>query len=877
MFSNSLSSRQIDPNKAEQELAQAIKKATSIEESAPKQKHVRTCIVFTQDFKSSRSFWSGMQSQPLSSDEVQCFKALITIHKVIRDGHPNVLRESFNEVSFIQSLGRNLFSNDNFGYGPLIRGYIEYILNKLDFHRQNPEFPANFDYDDYLSMRGVSDPNAGYETIGQLISLAERQDGFHRQVFRSLGGSPNNECKISCLVPLVQESFAIYTFIKSMLTAMYQSIEIKEALVPLKNKFYELHENNRQFYFECSQIRYLTSLITVPELSKDPPSFVPGEPSRRLEVTRNSFFYNNKKNMKERLQQQRAYEEQQQQEELQRMQQNQIQRQVHEIFNLRARHERDQLLYQQNQGRSQQLEREIQLKTIQLNQQEQNNQVNMWKSKYEVLAKSYAQLPTSKLGQAGEATQTKAAQVTQMATERDPHQEEMNRLRRESEMMRSQLNELGQSKGAEVAQLMQRFEREKQNLNQQISIKMKEMMELQGELNNLRVNKDEEINVLQAAMDQTLIALKQTQDSTNQTSTGFQRKLLNKILDSIFRSCIEKMDQSIFDFESTNAQEHALSLIETILYDYLSDHAEHSEVISLAINFTQLSDQLLAEDNMVELLTSETLLSDKLSTMANKEIQSIKDASTLEIKNSMEDLGDLVEREMLNAAKAIEEATMKLSTLMNKPMDPKLTTIDRQVHSSILDSAMAITNAIAHLIKCATASQQEIVTQGKGSSTKTAFYKKNNRWTEGLISAAKAVAMATNYLVESADGVIHGTHSLEQLMVACNEVSAATAQLVAASRVKASLHSKTQNQLEEASKAVTNASKGLVKAVKALSEKQQSSSMDLSNVAPHEFKVKEMEQQVSILKLEKELAVARAQLAQMRKHSYHYSNEVEEQ
>jgi uncharacterized protein YcaQ len=55
------------------------------------------------------------------------------------------------------------------------------------------------------------------------------------------------------------------------------------------------------------------------------------------------------------------------------------------------------------------------------------------------------------------------------------------------------------------------------------------------------------------------------------------------------------------------------------------------------------------------------------------------------------------------------------------------------------------------------------VAQGKGSSSRTAFYKRNNRWTEGLISAAKAVATSTNMLIETADGVLSGRNKLEQL------------------------------------------------------------------------------------------------------------------
>jgi DNA anti-recombination protein RmuC len=58
--------------------------------------------------------------------------------------------------------------------------------------------------------------------------------------------------------------------------------------------------------------------------------------------------------------------------------------------------------------------------------------------------------------------------------------------------------------------------------------------------------------------------------------------------------------------------------------------------------------------------------------------------------------------------------------------------------------------------------------------------------------------------------------------VAANDVAASTAQLVAASRVKADYMSKSQDRLETASKAVTGACKSLVRQVqKILAAKDQ--------------------------------------------------------
>jgi hypothetical protein len=47
-------------------------------------------VVYTWDFASSSSIWNGLRVLPILSDEVSTFKALITIHKVLQEGHPIV-------------------------------------------------------------------------------------------------------------------------------------------------------------------------------------------------------------------------------------------------------------------------------------------------------------------------------------------------------------------------------------------------------------------------------------------------------------------------------------------------------------------------------------------------------------------------------------------------------------------------------------------------------------------------------------------------------------------------------------------------------------------------------------------------------------------
>ena len=166
------------------------------------------------------SFWAGMKVQPVMADEIQTFKALITIHKVLQEGHPVVVREAQQNVNWVETLARGAGggAGDGIrGYGPLIREYVFFLLAKLAFHRQHIEFNGLFEYEEYISLKSINDPNEGYETISDLMTLQDQIDTFQKLIFSHFTGGNNNECRIAALVPLVQESYGIYKFITSML------------------------------------------------------------------------------------------------------------------------------------------------------------------------------------------------------------------------------------------------------------------------------------------------------------------------------------------------------------------------------------------------------------------------------------------------------------------------------------------------------------------------------------------------------------------------------------------------------------------------------------------------------------------------------------
>lgn len=202
-----------------------------------------------------------------------------------------------------------------------------------------------------------------------------------------------------------------------------------EALEPLRGRYDAQHYRLVRFYYECSNLRYLTSLITIPKLPQDPPSLLgedderpalPRRPAKEVEHQPspppktapaepepiNDFWTTEAKRQQEeyeaeqaRLQaqweeqqrqqmlaQQQAqldFEEQQRlQQEQQRMAQEQLLRdqyQTHtqgrlaeleqENLNARAQYERDQLMLQQYDRRVKDLEEQMNQLNQNLNQQ----------------------------------------------------------------------------------------------------------------------------------------------------------------------------------------------------------------------------------------------------------------------------------------------------------------------------------------------------------------------------------------------------------------------------------------------------------------------------------------------------------------------------
>ncbi|XP_051813719.1 huntingtin-interacting protein 1 isoform X2 [Acanthochromis polyacanthus] len=239
------------------------------------------------------------------------------------------------------------------------------------------------------------------------------------------------------------------------------------------------------------------------------------------------------------------------------------------------------------------------------------------------------------------------------------------------------------------------------------------------------------------------------------------------------------------------------------------------------------------------------------------------------------ELGDLVEQEMAATSAAVESAAARIEEMLNKSRAVD-TGIKMEVNERILGSCTELMQAIKELILSSKDLQRDIVESGRGAATMKEFYAKNSRWTEGLISASKAVGWGATVMVDAADLVVQGKGKFEELMVCSHEIAASTAQLVAASKVKADKDSSNLHRLQQASRGVTQATAAVVASTKSgKSQIEETDTMDFSSMTLTQIKRQEMDAQVLVLELETRLQKERERLGELRKKHYELAGVAE--
>lgn len=152
----------------------AILKSLSVEEAAPKEKHVRTLIMGTYSTQGGSVFLRYVKDYAsLHANEVVLWKFLVILYRVLQDGQANVVKDTFEDIPFIDQMSKyHRNSRTEFAsYGRLSAILGQLVINKLKFFQKYPDMPCNFAVKD--NTLSAFDTSKNFELAIDLLDLLE--------------------------------------------------------------------------------------------------------------------------------------------------------------------------------------------------------------------------------------------------------------------------------------------------------------------------------------------------------------------------------------------------------------------------------------------------------------------------------------------------------------------------------------------------------------------------------------------------------------------------------------------------------------------------------------------------------------------------------
>ncbi|XP_070619317.1 huntingtin-interacting protein 1-related protein [Erythrolamprus reginae] len=974
----------------------SISKAINTLEVPVKEKHARRIILGTHHEKGAFTFWSYAIGLPLPSSAILSWKFCHVLHKVLRDGHPNVLQDCQRYRSNIRETG-DLWGHLHDRYGQLVNIYTKLLLTKISFHVKHPQFPPGLEVtDEVLEKAAGTDVNNIFQLTVEMFDYMDCELKLAESVFRQLNTSmaisqmSAVQCRLAPLIQVIQDCSHLYHYTVKLMFNLHSCLPA-DTLQGHRDRFHEQFRSLKNFFKRASDMLYFKRLIQIPRLPENPPNFLRAsalaehvkpvvvipeeapedeEPENLIEISsapsveqqnvsdifeqtfgppnglkddRDLQIENLKKEIellqveleKIKLEAQRYITQL-------KAQVNSLEAEVEDqrkqkqkalVDNEQLRDELEKLQkakFEGDKNRGLYLEAEKKASTTEI-------RYAKLKDKHNELINTHAELLRKNADTAKQLTVTQQSQE-EVARVKEQLAFQMEQAKRESEMkLEDQMLQVEQmkrevdSKAEELAQLQQSLTHSKQvgsDLNSQLEA-------LQAEKETLRksVNEKEcDLISTKGLVQEKELLLGQEAEKRAKEVQGLQEKLAEKkshehhlqqkFLDDQFRilqgtvkeaesivqDAVSKLDDPLhirctsspdYLVSRTQAALESVNALEKGLKHYLSNMADSSGLVAALAQFAHLMADAIVNGSATSHLAP-TDHADKLTESCRdcgqhsldylnklKDKQSLREADPDDLRTTLqrlfqlgqelrpksldireEELGDLVDKEMATTSAAVEDAVRRIEEMMNQAR-VESSGVKLEVNERILNSCTDLMKAIRQLVLASTHLQKEIVESGRGAATPQEFYAKNSCWTEGLISASKAVGWGATQLVESADKVVLHTGKYEELIVCSHEIAASTAQLVAASKVKAEKHSKNLGKLQECSRTVNEMAANVMASTKSGQEQvEEKDTMDFSGISLIKLKKEEMESQVKVLELEKTLENERLRLGELRRQHY---------
>uniref|UniRef100_A0A8C1Y1Z4 Huntingtin interacting protein 1 related b n=1 Tax=Cyprinus carpio TaxID=7962 RepID=A0A8C1Y1Z4_CYPCA len=924
---------------------------------------------FEKQQKGAYTFWSYAVGLPLPSSAIISWKFCHVLHKIMRDGHPNV-------------------NGDEKNYSEM-HLYGMCTSMHFSFHSQHKLLDRRLTANIYL---GLTFKLTLFQLTVEVFDYMDAELRLAEAVLRQLNMSiaistlTSGQCKLAPLIQVIQDCSHLYHYTVKLLFKLHACLPA-DTLQGHRERFHEQFHSLKTFLNKARDMLYFKRLIQIPRLPDSPPNFLRAsalaehvkpmvvipdeeeleeqeedEPETLIDVSEaqpsmasqpqgdifdqafgppsNEFDDRDLQieHLKREIELLKA--------ELEKIKgeaQRYITQLKSQINSLETELEEQRVQKQRTLVENEQLRMELEAlrrrntehESMQTSFVEADKRSQATELRYNKLKEKHAELVANHAELLRKSADTvkmlSATQQTQEEIERTKQQLafEVERVRQDSDMkfeeQRFDMDKLRrelEEKNAEIQKvksLLQTSEKAGGQLNSSLAALKAEKDSLMHSISK----KDADLSSLMKEAQLKEYSLQQERDRTIKELGELQGKLKEKL------SHEEQLQQKLLDeqfallqatvTEAENIIQDAVATLDDPLHissssspDYLISRAEATlnSIDKLQVGHSEYVKKMRDAGNLVRALTkfshltADTIISgsatahmahtddaDRLTehckTCATQSLQylknlkskaSLKGADPTSIQAAVqkilrigqdlrpkgidvgkEELGDVVDKEMAATSAAIEEAVRRIDEMMSQTRKDT-TGVKLEVNER---------SAIRLLVLASTDLQKEIVESGRGAASVREFYARNSRWTEGLISASKAVGWGATQMVDSADKVVLHTGKYEELIVCSHEIAASTAQLVAASKVKADRGSKKLGVLQHASRHVNEMAANVVASTKTgQGQIEDKGTMDFSGMSLIKLKKEEMESQVKVLELESMLENERLHLGELRKKHY---------
>lgn len=810
-------------------MAESIHKAIDSPERCPvKEKHVRKLLIGCFQAQSGAFFWRHLPVIRLKEEMLVCWKFCYVLHKMLRDGPPQVVRDSNEHKKVLIDCG-NMWRYVEEKYGKLINNYCTLLYNRINFLMRNPHFPNDLRMSEDLI--GKIDLNVLFEFSCELFDALENVerlvikalDAFEKQ---RLSSSTNpGKCLLAPLVACVQDASLLYDYCIKIMFRLHTELDV-QSLTGHRERFGRIHQEFYWVFKRTRDLQYFRTLLQIPHVSIEPPDFLlASDIQKHSAATKVTVIeQSSRADSTEELDSQCPLVDVSYQEPVSTPTPSLGVDSSHSVTSSTQIND----AFDPNPN-------------LNLNSSLKDSNSNSNPSPECSGVQDDAMVTNTSLGAASILAQHNEyadtigrleAQIEQLKSIVDQEREQRSEMQLE---MQSKLDAMAQSHSDQVRQLeseMKSLKDESVNLKAQLTTTKTALEKIRQECD--KANHNNEISRLAVRkMAEEKSHIEKEMEKLRNNATGSQSKVTTTTTATATETETPEIDQKANEL-------------------LIGELNKKIETMSLQLSERELECQRLNQEFEV-LASSKARLEQQLDTNQS----------------------NLMMAEMIETDKIIKYATNRIEELSEKSRRIE-TGIKLQVNEKISEVCTCLMKAVRNLMLQSDLLQREVVGAHGMTNNVEDFYKRNSSWTDGLISAAKVVAIGAKSLVDSADRAMSGAGKYSELAAAAHEIATATTQLVVASRVKANKDSEKLKMLTSVAKQVNQCTGNVVDTARIcadLIEKESEQEFDVSTLSLHQTKKLEMETQVKLLELENDLSKERIKLGFLRRR--HYEQEAQ--